>query len=120
MWVGSWLHGQPTNGSPPPPRLSLRSGYLLAYNLLQFCGHSWMLANIVTRLLRFGGGSSPAFSTCSALLGFMASVPTDGAADTFYSVGLAACLCQLFSVLELYHIADGLEKARLLPRFIQV
>lgn len=40
--------------------------------------------------------------------------------DTFYAVGLAASLCQLFSVLELYHIADGLEKARLLPRFIQV
>lgn len=29
-------------------------------------------------------------------------------------------LCQLLSILELYHIADGIEKARLLPRFIQV
>ncbi|XP_030579052.1 very-long-chain (3R)-3-hydroxyacyl-CoA dehydratase 4 isoform X3 [Archocentrus centrarchus] len=29
-------------------------------------------------------------------------------------------LCQLLSILELFHIADGIEKARLLPRFIQV
>lgn len=35
-------------------------------------------------------------------------------------MGLAASLCQLLSILELYHIADGLEKGRLLPRFLQV
>ncbi|XP_038155294.1 very-long-chain (3R)-3-hydroxyacyl-CoA dehydratase 4 [Cyprinodon tularosa] len=29
-------------------------------------------------------------------------------------------LCQLLSILEVFHIADGIEKARLLPRFIQV
>ncbi|TNN41859.1 hypothetical protein EYF80_047994 [Liparis tanakae] len=29
-------------------------------------------------------------------------------------------LCQLLSILELFHIADGIEKARLLPRFIQL
>ncbi|XP_024917704.1 very-long-chain (3R)-3-hydroxyacyl-CoA dehydratase 4 isoform X2 [Cynoglossus semilaevis] len=28
--------------------------------------------------------------------------------------------CQLFSILELFHIADGIERARLLPRFVQV
>ncbi|XP_036072487.1 very-long-chain (3R)-3-hydroxyacyl-CoA dehydratase 4 isoform X2 [Oryzias melastigma] len=41
-------------------------------------------------------------------------------ADTFYSVGFVMSLCQLLSVLELFHIADGIEKARLLPRFVQV
>ncbi|KAJ0055751.1 hypothetical protein NL108_011337, partial [Boleophthalmus pectinirostris] len=41
-------------------------------------------------------------------------------ADTFYSVGFVMSLCQLLSFLELFHIADGIEKARLLPRFIQV
>lgn len=44
----------------------------------------------------------------------------DALADTFYSVGFVMSLCQLLSVLELFHIADGIEKARLLPRFIQV
>lgn len=48
------------------------------------------------------------------------SLAADALADTFYSVGFPASLCQLFSILELYHIADGIEKARLLPRFIQV
>lgn len=95
---------------------------MLTYNLLQFCGHSWILANIVTRILRFGGGNNQnllqALRFCC--VSSIGSVPTDALADTFYSVGLATCLCQLLSILELYHIADGLEKARLLPRFIQV
>lgn len=44
----------------------------------------------------------------------------DALADTFYSIGFVMSLCQLLSFLELFHIADGIEKARLLPRFIQV
>ncbi|XP_053271961.1 very-long-chain (3R)-3-hydroxyacyl-CoA dehydratase 4 isoform X2 [Pleuronectes platessa] len=44
----------------------------------------------------------------------------DASADTFYSVGFVMSLCQLLSNLELFHIADGIEKARLLPRFIYV
>ena len=44
----------------------------------------------------------------------------DALADTFYSVGFVMSLCQLLSILELFHIADRIEKARLLPRFIQV
>lgn len=50
----------------------------------------------------------------------MTSSLLDALADMFYSIGFATSLCQLFSILELYHIADGIEKARLLPRFIQV
>lgn len=44
----------------------------------------------------------------------------DALADTFYSIGFVMSLCQLLSFLELFHIVDGIEKARLLPRFIQV
>lgn len=44
----------------------------------------------------------------------------DAVADTFYSVGFVMSLCQLLSILELFHIADEIEKARLLPRFVQV
>lgn len=44
----------------------------------------------------------------------------DALADTFYSTGFVMSLCQLLSFLELFHIADGIEKARLLPRLIQV
>ncbi|KAM4611438.1 very-long-chain (3R)-3-hydroxyacyl-CoA dehydratase 4 isoform 2-T3 [Polymixia lowei] len=70
-------------------RLSIRLAYLFIYNLFQFCGHTWILANMTARVLTFGRG-------------------------------IAMTLCQLLSILELFHIADGLEKGRLLPRFIQV
>ncbi|KAM8882290.1 very-long-chain (3R)-3-hydroxyacyl-CoA dehydratase 4 isoform 1-T2 [Synchiropus picturatus] len=76
-----------------------RLAYIFSYNLLQFCGHTWILANTVARFLSFG---------------------RDALADMFYSVGLVTSLCQLMSFLELFHIADGIEKAKLLPRFIQV
>ncbi|KAM4611439.1 very-long-chain (3R)-3-hydroxyacyl-CoA dehydratase 4 isoform 3-T4 [Polymixia lowei] len=80
-------------------RLSIRLAYLFIYNLFQFCGHTWILANMTARVLTFG---------------------RDALADMFYSIGIAMTLCQLLSILELFHIADGLEKGRLLPRFIQV
>ncbi|XP_039996605.1 very-long-chain (3R)-3-hydroxyacyl-CoA dehydratase 4 [Xiphias gladius] len=79
--------------------LSFRLVYIFSYNLFQFCGHTWILANTIARFLTFG---------------------QDALADTFYSVGFVMSLCQLLSILELFHIADGIEKARLLPRFIQV
>uniref|UniRef100_A0A1A8IEB3 Very-long-chain (3R)-3-hydroxyacyl-CoA dehydratase n=2 Tax=Nothobranchius kuhntae TaxID=321403 RepID=A0A1A8IEB3_NOTKU len=79
--------------------LSFRLSYIFLYNLFQFCGHTWILANTIARFLTFG---------------------QDALADTFYSVGFMMSLCQLLSILELFHIADGIEKARLLPRFIQV
>ncbi|TMS02277.1 Very-long-chain (3R)-3-hydroxyacyl-CoA dehydratase 4 [Larimichthys crocea] len=78
---------------------SFRLAYIFSYNLFQFCGHTWILANSIARLLTFG---------------------RDALADTFYSIGLVMSLCQLLSILELFHIADGIEKARLLPRFVQV
>ncbi|XP_030018522.1 very-long-chain (3R)-3-hydroxyacyl-CoA dehydratase 4 [Sphaeramia orbicularis] len=73
--------------------------YRFVYNMLQFCGHSWILTNIIARFITFG---------------------KDAMADTFHSVSLVMGLCQMFSILELFHIADRIEKARLLPRFIHV
>ncbi|KAF7647415.1 hypothetical protein LDENG_00172300 [Lucifuga dentata] len=79
--------------------LSIRCAYIFLYNLFQFCGHTWILANTIARFLSFG---------------------RDALADTFYSIGVVMSLCQLLSILELFHIADGLEKAQLLPRLFQV
>ncbi|KAM4714419.1 very-long-chain (3R)-3-hydroxyacyl-CoA dehydratase 4 [Anableps anableps] len=78
---------------------SFRLVYIFSYNLFQFCGHTWILANTIARFFTFG---------------------RDALADTFYSVGFVMSLCQLLSILEIFHIADGIEKARLFPRFIQV
>ncbi|KAM7377663.1 hypothetical protein PAMA_014120 [Pampus argenteus] len=80
-------------------RLSFRHAYIFSYNLFQFCGHTWILANTLARFFTFG---------------------QDALADTFYSVGFVMSLCQLLSILELFHIADGIEKVKLLPRFVQV
>ncbi|KAL0970353.1 hypothetical protein UPYG_G00240860 [Umbra pygmaea] len=80
-------------------RLSIRIAYLFLYNLLQFCGHTWIFANMTARLLTFG---------------------QDALADTFYAVGFVMSLCQLLSFLELFHIADEIVKGHLLLRFFQV
>lgn len=37
-------------------RSGFRFVYIFSYNLLQFCGHSWILANNIMRFLRFGRG----------------------------------------------------------------
>jgi len=44
----------------------------------------------------------------------------DAQAGTFYFVGVTMGVCQLLSLLELFHIADGFEECRLFPRFMQV
>ncbi|XP_028822941.1 very-long-chain (3R)-3-hydroxyacyl-CoA dehydratase 4 isoform X2 [Denticeps clupeoides] len=79
-------------------RCCLRVAYLFLYNLVQFCGNTWIFANMTARLFSFGA---------------------DAVADTFYFVGVVMSVCQLLSLLELYHIADSLEGGMLLPRFVQ-
>lgn len=51
---------------------------------------------------------------------FLLILPLDSLADTFHSIGLVMRLCQLLSVLEILHILIGIDKSRLLPRFLQV
>lgn len=73
--------------------------YLFSYNLLQFCGHTWIFANMTARFLSFG---------------------KDAQFGTFYFVAVMMGACQLLSLLELFHIADGFDECRLFPRFMQV
>ncbi|XP_034159239.1 very-long-chain (3R)-3-hydroxyacyl-CoA dehydratase 4 isoform X3 [Pangasianodon hypophthalmus] len=80
-------------------RCSIGFGYLFSYYLLQFCGHTWIFSNMTARFLSFG---------------------LDALAGTFYFVGVMMSMCQLLSVLELFHIADGIEESQLLPRLVQV
>ncbi|XP_039615104.1 very-long-chain (3R)-3-hydroxyacyl-CoA dehydratase 4 isoform X2 [Polypterus senegalus] len=80
-------------------RKNMTVTYLFIYNLLQFCGHSWIFSNMTARLFSFG---------------------KDALADTFYSIGVVMSFFQLLSVLELFHILDGIEHDWFLPRFLQV
>uniref|UniRef100_A0A8B9CJS7 Very-long-chain (3R)-3-hydroxyacyl-CoA dehydratase n=2 Tax=Anatidae TaxID=8830 RepID=A0A8B9CJS7_9AVES len=73
--------------------------YLFVYDLMQFCGHSWIFTNMIIRFMSFG---------------------KDSLADTFYSIGLVMRLCQLLSVLEILHILIGIDKSRFFPRFLQI
>ncbi|XP_064409748.1 very-long-chain (3R)-3-hydroxyacyl-CoA dehydratase 4 [Latimeria chalumnae] len=77
----------------------MRAAYLFLYNLIQFCGYSWIFTNMTARFFSFG---------------------KDSFADTFYAIGLAMRICQLLSVLELLHIFVGIEQSYLLPRFLQI
>ncbi|XP_017327690.1 very-long-chain (3R)-3-hydroxyacyl-CoA dehydratase 4 isoform X1 [Ictalurus punctatus] len=83
----------------PEMRCSIGFVYLFSYYLLQFCGHTWIFSNMTARFLSFG---------------------LDALAGTFYFVGVMMSLCLLLSVLELFHIADGIEESQLLPRLVQV
>ncbi|NWH81104.1 HACD4 dehydratase, partial [Piaya cayana] len=73
--------------------------YLFMYDLMQFCGHSWIFTNMIIRFMSFG---------------------KDSIADTFYSIGLVMRLCQLLSILEILHILIGIDKSRLIPRCLQI
>lgn len=50
-------------------RFSLSLTYLFSYNLLQFCGHTWIFANMTARFLSFGEGKqqlwASIWSVCS-------------------------------------------------------
>uniref|UniRef100_A0A673TH01 Very-long-chain (3R)-3-hydroxyacyl-CoA dehydratase n=1 Tax=Suricata suricatta TaxID=37032 RepID=A0A673TH01_SURSU len=76
-----------------------KNTYLFIYYLIQFCGHSWIFANMTVRFFSFG---------------------EDSMVDTFYAIGLVMRLCQSLSLLELLHIYVGIEPSRLLPRFLQL
>ncbi|XP_067839405.1 very-long-chain (3R)-3-hydroxyacyl-CoA dehydratase 4 [Heptranchias perlo] len=80
-----------------PPRA--RYVYLFTYNLIQFCGYSWIFSNITARFLTFG---------------------EDSLVDTYHATGAVMCFCQLLSILELMHILTGIEQSPFLPRFLQV
>ncbi|XP_021236903.1 very-long-chain (3R)-3-hydroxyacyl-CoA dehydratase 4 isoform X3 [Numida meleagris] len=73
--------------------------YLFVYDLMQFCGHSWIFTNMIIRFMSFG---------------------KDSLADTFYSIGFVMRFCQLLSLLEILHILIGIDKSRLFPRFLQI
>ncbi|XP_048383476.1 very-long-chain (3R)-3-hydroxyacyl-CoA dehydratase 4 [Stegostoma tigrinum] len=80
-------------------RYGLKILYLFTYNLIQFCGYSWISTNITARFLTFG---------------------EDSLVDTYHSIGTVMSFCQLLSILELIHILIGIEQSPFLPRLVQV
>ncbi|XP_076829767.1 very-long-chain (3R)-3-hydroxyacyl-CoA dehydratase 4 isoform X2 [Brachyhypopomus gauderio] len=101
MMVSKEKDNNQNNNDRGEEDISYRVGdaYLFLYYLLQFYGHTWIFTNMSARFISFG---------------------SDALAGTFYFVGVMMSSCQLLSILELFHIADGLENRRLLARFVQV
>ena len=85
----------------------------------------------MARFLTFGGGTDIKDQHCTTFKKLAKVVWkvlsyiqltwfSDALADTFDPVGGVMSLCQLLSILELFHIVDGIEEGWLLPRFVQV
>uniref|UniRef100_A0A3Q1EPD8 Very-long-chain (3R)-3-hydroxyacyl-CoA dehydratase n=1 Tax=Acanthochromis polyacanthus TaxID=80966 RepID=A0A3Q1EPD8_9TELE len=79
--------------------VSLKTGYLFTYNLVQFLGFSWMFVNMTVRLFIFG---------------------QDSLYDTYHTMSDVMFFCQTLAVLEVLHAAFGVVQTSVFPTLIQV
>ncbi|XP_062922417.1 very-long-chain (3R)-3-hydroxyacyl-CoA dehydratase isoform X2 [Mobula hypostoma] len=79
--------------------VTLRTGYLFMYNLVQFLGFSWIFINMTVRLFVFG---------------------QDSLFDTFHAVGDMMNICQILAIMEVINPLLGLVRTALVPAIIQV
>uniref|UniRef100_A0A7N9ATH1 Very-long-chain (3R)-3-hydroxyacyl-CoA dehydratase n=1 Tax=Mastacembelus armatus TaxID=205130 RepID=A0A7N9ATH1_9TELE len=79
--------------------VSLKTGYLFVYNLVQFLGFSWIFVNMTVRLFIFG---------------------KDSLYDTFHTISDVMFFCQLLAAVEVLNAAFGFVKTGVFPTLIQV
>ncbi|XP_077372907.1 very-long-chain (3R)-3-hydroxyacyl-CoA dehydratase isoform X1 [Festucalex cinctus] len=79
--------------------ISLKTGFLFTYNLVQFLGFSWIFVNMTIRLLKFG---------------------QDSFYDTFHTISGVMFFCQILAAVEVLNAAFGVVKTGVMPTFIQV
>lgn len=79
--------------------VSLKTGFLFMYNLVQFLGFSWMFVNMTVRLFIFG---------------------QDSLYDTFHAMSDVMFFCQTLAVLEIFNAAFGLVQTSVFPTLLQV
>ncbi|XP_068595860.1 very-long-chain (3R)-3-hydroxyacyl-CoA dehydratase [Brachionichthys hirsutus] len=79
--------------------VTLKSGFLFVYNLVQFLGFSWIFANLTVRLFIFG---------------------QDSLYSTFRTTSDAMFFCQILAVVEVLNAAFGLVRTGVIPSLIQV
>lgn len=79
--------------------VTMKTGYLFMYNLVQFLGFSWIFVNMSVRLFVFG---------------------QDSLFDTFHAVGDMMNFCQILAIVEVINPLLGLVKTALVPAIIQV
>uniref|UniRef100_A0A672J3J4 Very-long-chain (3R)-3-hydroxyacyl-CoA dehydratase n=1 Tax=Salarias fasciatus TaxID=181472 RepID=A0A672J3J4_SALFA len=79
--------------------ISLKTGYLFVYNLVQFLGYSWMFINMTVRLVIFG---------------------KDSFYDTFHTMSDVMYFCQALSFVEILNVALGIVHSPIGPTVGQV
>lgn len=79
--------------------VSLKTGYLFMYNLVQFLGFSWMFVNMTVRLFIFG---------------------QDSLYDTFHTMSDVMFFCQILAVVEVLNAAFGAVRTGVVPTVMQV
>ncbi|XP_070686246.1 very-long-chain (3R)-3-hydroxyacyl-CoA dehydratase [Pempheris klunzingeri] len=79
--------------------VSLKTGFLFVYNLVQFLGFSWIFVNMTVRLFIFG---------------------QDSLYDTFHTISDMMFFCQILAAVEVLNAAFGVVKTAVIPTVIQV
>lgn len=79
--------------------VSLKTGYLFVYNLVQFLGFSWIFVNMTVRLFIFG---------------------QDSLYDTFHTISDVMFFCQILAAVEVLNAAFGVVRTGVIPTVIQV
>ncbi|XP_049579758.1 very-long-chain (3R)-3-hydroxyacyl-CoA dehydratase isoform X2 [Syngnathus scovelli] len=79
--------------------ISLKTGFLYTYNLVQYLGFSWIFVNMTIRLLKFG---------------------EDSVYDTFHTISGVMFFCQILAAVEVLNAAFGLVRTGVIPTLIQV
>ncbi|CAK6950974.1 very-long-chain (3R)-3-hydroxyacyl-CoA dehydratase [Scomber scombrus] len=79
--------------------VSLKTGFLFMYNLVQFLGFSWIFVNMTVRLFIFG---------------------QDSLYDTFHTISDVMFFCQILATVEVLNAAFGVVNTGVFPTLIQV
>ncbi|XP_022610063.1 very-long-chain (3R)-3-hydroxyacyl-CoA dehydratase-like isoform X1 [Seriola dumerili] len=79
--------------------VSLKTGFLFVYNLVQFLGFSWIFVNMTVRLFIFG---------------------QDSLYDTFHTISDVMFFCQILAAVEVLNAAFGVVRTAVVPTLIQV
>uniref|UniRef100_A0A4W6DHZ0 Very-long-chain (3R)-3-hydroxyacyl-CoA dehydratase n=1 Tax=Lates calcarifer TaxID=8187 RepID=A0A4W6DHZ0_LATCA len=79
--------------------VSLKTGFLFVYNLVQFLGFSWIFVNMTVRLFIFG---------------------QDSLYDTFHTISDVMFFCQILAAVEVLNAAFGVVRTGVVPTLIQV
>ncbi|KAM9753811.1 very-long-chain (3R)-3-hydroxyacyl-CoA dehydratase [Menidia menidia] len=79
--------------------VSLKTGFLFMYNLVQFLGFSWIFVNMTVRLFIFG---------------------KDSLYDTFHTISDVMFFCQILASVEVLNAAFGVVRTGVIPTVIQV